>query len=1091
MISASSRPEPLVQPERDRAIDPTRSVLVQAPAGSGKTTLLADRFLSLLAKVDDPSQIVAIAFTIPAAAEMRNRIVSELAKEDPNPVAQAALRRSSALGWNLLDLPSQLRISTIDSFCREIALQQPLLSSFGGALNVASSPEVLYRQAARRTLESIDQADAPLREAISDLLSWRDNNWNDLEEQLVGMLSDRDRWMQAFLLESAPDWELLRSRLERPFAPIAYSDNEWRIVRASFTLLRYAAAQLKIVFAENAALDFTEVAQIAQAVLRDPDDSPSDAAISVADGIHHLLVDEFQDTSRRQHQLLASLVAAWPDRSNRTCFVVGDPMQSIYFFRNAEPELFLRVRKFGLEIPNAPPLQFDFVQLTANFRTAPPVVADLNGKFERVFAEEDGSGITFAPSEPHREKLSPINPSLSLHLDFVPHIAPFKAVSPAARISRSQAQQEQIEQIVSIVQSHMHRIPQVRDSLKAKNERYRVAVLARVRNSLIPIAQALRDAKIPFRAIELEGLADRPEILDVLALARALLNPQDRVAWLGVLRAPWCGLSLANLAIIAEMPDRSGPDRTARPIPDLLADRISLLSPEARPAAERVLRAIAAAPRLRAAQPSAALGTWLQQVWLMLAGDATVDRTARANVDLLFGRLDQLPNSDADLIGPALDAALKDLKALPDPNADPEFGVQLMTIHKSKGLEFEVVLVPDLQLEDRKTKPKMLSWLERGLPPDRSAESSGEVTEFLIAPIQSKGSGKGSAKEFVDQARRDRELQESRRILYVAATRARDELHFFARPEYKTEKNVSLALAEPANSLLATAWPAVEEEVRQRFDAWNEEQAAALSSASLSSDRQPGELTTLAAAAESNLLQMPSQPKPTRLRRLPPDFSPAGQSRLAVDRLLTVDSAPANAPLYARHEGGLASRALGTAVHALLQQLARLRAVSDWPSARAALQQFAPRIRAEIRSAGVDPAQAESLAAQAMRLALNASNDPTAAWILSPHPGAASEIRWTGIVDGSIHSVQIDRLFQAGAAPHSEGQAVWWIVDYKTAHAPAALPDAAPDLAALRSLYARQLEIYARVLRNLHGADAAVRAALYYPRIAALDWWEL
>jgi ATP-dependent exoDNAse (exonuclease V) beta subunit len=236
---------------------------------------------------------------------------------------------------------------------------------------------------------------------------------------------------------------------------------------------------------------------------------------------------------------------------------------------------------------------------------------------------------------------------------------------------------------------------------------------------------------------------------------------------------------------------------------------------------------------------------------------------------------------------------------------------------------------------------------------------------------------------------------------------------------------------------------------------------------------------------------MPSQPKPTRLRRLPPDFSPAGQSRLAVDRLLTVDSAPANAPLYARHEGGLASRALGTAVHALLQQLARLRAVSDWPSARAALQQFAPRIRAEIRSAGVDPAQAESLAAQAMRLALNASNDPTAAWILSPHPGAASEIRWTGIVDGSIHSVQIDRLFQAGAAPHSEGQDVWWIVDYKTAHAPAALPDAAPDLAALRSLYARQLEIYARVLRNLHGADAAVRAALYYPRIAALDWWEL
>jgi ATP-dependent exoDNAse (exonuclease V) beta subunit len=1091
MNSSPPRTKPQDQAERDRAIDPTRSILVQAPAGSGKTTLLTERFLRLLTTVDDPARIVAITFTNAAAAEMRNRILTELAKENPSDLAEAALRHSSALGWNLLDLPSQLRISTIDSFCREIALQQPLLSSFGGALNVAQPPDVLYRQAARRTLESIDLADPVLREAIASLLSWRDNNWNDLELQLVDMLSDRDRWMQSFLLGGDPDWEFLRAQLEQPFAPIRYTGDEWRIVRASFTLLRYAAAQLKVVFAENAALDFIEVAQIALSVLRHPHGSPSDTALSVADGIHHLLVDEFQDTSRRQHQLLASLVAAWPDHSGRTCFVVGDPMQSIYFFRNAEPELFLRVRDLGLEIPGAPPLQFDFVQLTANFRTAPPVVADLNGKFKRIFAEEDGSGIIFAPSGPHREKPSPINPSLSLHLDFVPHVAPFKTVSPTARVNRRQAEQNQIEQIVSIIQNHAHRILQVRDTLKEKNEKYRIAVLARVKKSLIPIAETLRKANISFRAIELEGLADRPEILDALALARALLNQQDRVAWLGVLRAPWCGLSLADLAIIAEVPDPAAPDRTTRPIPDLLAERIQLLSLDGRPAAARLLRSVAAAPTLRAAQPSAALGTWLQQIWLMLGGDATVDATERANVDLLFARLDQLPNADADLIGPAIDAALKDLNALPDPNADPDFGVQLMTIHKSKGLEFEVVLVPDLQLQDRKNKPKMLSWLERGIPPDSDSLNSDELTEFLIAPIQSKGSDKGSAKEIVESARRSREQQESRRILYVSATRARDQLHLFARPEYKTEKDGSLTLAEPQNSLLATAWPALEEEIRHQFNAWKQDQAAAFSSAALASDQQPGELTTLAAQADANILQMPSPPKPTRLGRLPPNFSPGSQSRLDVERLLTVDSALANAPLYARHEGGLASRALGTAVHALLQQLARLRTESDWPSARASLQTLAARILAEIRSAGVDPTQAESLAAQAMRLVLDASANPTAAWILSPHPGAASEIRWTGVLDGTIHSVQIDRLFQAGAIPQSEGESAWWIIDYKTAHAPAAQSVAAPDLAALRSFYARQLETYARVLRNLHGAQSTVRAGLYYPRMAALDWWEI
>ena len=236
---------------------------------------------------------------------------------------------------------------------------------------------------------------------------------------------------------------------------------------------------------------------------------------------------------------------------------------------------------------------------------------------------------------------------------------------------------------------------------------------------------------------------------------------------------------------------------------------------------------------------------------------------------------------------------------------------------------------------------------------------------------------------------------------------------------------------------------------------------------------------------------MPAPPKPTRLRRLPADFSSGGQSRLAVERLFTVDSAPAEEPLYARHEGGIASRALGIAVHALLQQLARLRAESDWPSTRAALQQFTSRIQSAIRAVGVDPAQANSLAAEAMRLAIDTSNDPTAAWILSPHPGAASEIRWTGFLDGTIHSVQIDRLFQAGPTPHSEGESVWWIIDYKTAHAPPVLTNDSPNLTALRSLYARQLEIYARVLRNLYGVDAAVRAGLYYPRIAAFDWWEL
>ena len=86
-----------------------------------------------------------------------------------------------------------------------------------------------------------------------------------------------------------------------------------------------------------------------------------------------------------------------------------------------------------------------------------------------------------------------------------------------------------------------------------------------------------------------------------------------------------------------------------------------------RPAAERVLQALAAAAALRAAQPTASLGTWLEQVWLRLGGAACVDATARANLDLLWSCLDNLPGGEQDLLGPGLDAALDKLTALPDP----------------------------------------------------------------------------------------------------------------------------------------------------------------------------------------------------------------------------------------------------------------------------------------------------------------------------------------------------------------------------------------------------------------------------------------
>jgi ATP-dependent exoDNAse (exonuclease V) beta subunit len=486
---------------------------------------------------------------------------------------------------------------------------------------------------------------------------------------------------------------------------------------------------------------------------------------------------------------------------------------------------------------------------------------------------------------------------------------------------------------------------------------------------------------------------------------------------------------------------------------------------------------------------------------------------------MLWGCLDELPEGEQDLLGPALDAALDKLTALPDPNATGECGVQLMTIHKSKGLEFEIVIVPDLQARSGRTERKLLSWLERGLRPPtgdanelEATEEALEVTEFLVAPIQAKGDDRGTAKAWVDRVRCERESQEIRRILYVAATRSREELHLFARPSYKAD-NGELTLFEPSDCLLATAWPAFESQVRDRFEAWRLTQKSARDEGIAEREL---EIETLAAAAESNLLvfarsEVPA--KPTILRRLPWDFadgfSPAsgrigGRSIDAASHSQSFSeldwgkknerrvSASSATSLYSRHQGGQISRSLGIAVHFLLQQLARLRAGLDLPEALSALEQFQPAGEAQIRSAGIATGQADTIAAEALRLTIGAAKSPIGQWILANHPDGASEVRWTGVLAGTLRTVQIDRLFRAGLVPGSEDHDGWWLIDFKTAQA-ALAPDSNPAaaLAQLRPLFAPQLEAYAQVFRNLHGAGAPLRVGLFYPRMLLFDWWEM
>ena len=151
--------------ERAAALDPTRSFIVQAPAGSGKTELLTRRVLTLLARVDEPEQVLAITFTRKAAAEMRHRVVEALARaasgEAPAneyeaeglALARAALERDAARGWRLLDDPGRLAMRTIDSLATALAHRLPVVSALGAAVATVDDPRPLHLEAAERFLD--------------------------------------------------------------------------------------------------------------------------------------------------------------------------------------------------------------------------------------------------------------------------------------------------------------------------------------------------------------------------------------------------------------------------------------------------------------------------------------------------------------------------------------------------------------------------------------------------------------------------------------------------------------------------------------------------------------------------------------------------------------------------------------------------------------------------------------------------------------------------------------------------------------------------------------------------------------------------
>jgi ATP-dependent helicase/nuclease subunit A len=1039
---------------RARALDSSTSFLVQAPAGSGKTELLIQRYMKLVATVDSPEAIIAITFTRKAAGEMRERVLDAFrnAEREPAPtaahervtfdIARNALEHQTGLGWRLSENLSRMRIETIDALCASITQRMPWLARFGAMPEITEKAEGLYREAARNTLRH-----AGNDEALDRILLHLDNDFNAAERLIVGMLEKRDQWLRHtsaasvradleaslrsvvtqrlrelragftaqlvqenyslpgnapedlsewialadLLLTAKGEWrkradkgfhqELLLGKLRsnpalsealhqaRRLPSPEFTDSQWEAMQSAVSVLKLAVAELQMGFREQGRVDFAELAIRASQALG-PKEAPTDLALALGHRVQHILVDEFQDTSYTQFELLEKLTAGWEPGDGRTLFLVGDPMQSIYRFREADVSLFLKARDEGLGS-----IRFEALALTSNFRSRPEIVEWVNKSFPQILPSTDD-----------------IESGAIAYLASVPGATPGGGVDIHAFLD-SQAEADKVVELV-------------RDENAGT-----IAILVRARSHLTAVVSTLKRNGIPFQAVEIDQLGERPVIEDLIALSFALLHPGDRVSWLAVLRAPWCGLSLADLHALA------GGDPNAA-VWDLLHTPPAELSNDGMTRVRRILPELERAHALRGREP---LRNWIEEVWMRLGGPACTDETGLKDAAAYFDLLEGVEQGSDLADFHWFRAQVGELFAQIDIRADGR--LQLMTIHRAKGLEFDTVILPGLGERSGSDSEGLLVWLEqRG--------------DLLLAPIKPAGTESDPIYKYLERMERQKVEHENGRLLYVAATRAREHLHLMGTLKPRSDGS----FAEPTSgSFLKLLWPVVS----QKFAHLRQQAEAAPPPIARAIRRLPVDWKTLSRVAP---LRLP----PRRVEIL----EPARVTYEWVGDLL-------------RHSG--------TVLHALLQKVTR-EGLAEW--SEAAVRERNDLYRNALTNLGVSPDDLREASQRVEKGLLQTLRDPRGRWILETHIEAECETRIAGLLDGKLVEVTIDRTFV-------DEQDVRWIIDYKTSEHQGGELEAFLDNEQNR--YREQLERYARLL--FQEAKRPIRLGLYFPLLGGWREW--
>ncbi len=852
----------------------------------------------------------------------------------------------------------------------------------------------------------------PLWQALTELVLKKDGDWRKTVTVAngfpAGKTKDEKKLAKARkqalleLIDLLSEQPGLLSRLQRLtlLPTVRYRDSQWQILDALTQVLPNLVAQLWLSFSEQAQVDYSQITSAALLALGD-EQQPTDLSMLLDYRISHILVDEFQDTASPQIQLLKKLTYGWQSGDGRTLFIVGDGMQSCYGFRDANVGLFLEARRHGIG-----EVTLSSADLCVNFRSQQQVVDWVNQVFNGAFPAEDDisrGAVSYSDSIAFNPPLT--GDAVQLHglVDF------------PDSLSKTQAE---ACKVVELVQTS-----------RADDPEGSIAILVRNRPHLKAILPALRQAGLSWQATDLDPLATRMWVVDLLSLARALANPADRIAWLALLRAPWCGLDNADLLALAGGEARETPvwcriQELANPVEsDPL--QASLLSDDGQ---QRLVRLYGVLNPAWQQRQRRSLRDSIELCWLKLGGAAGLDQAQQLDISKTLTLIEQHDRGGRLQDWPGFERALQRLYAQPASDADSR--LKIMTIHKSKGLEFDTVILAGLDRRPPAPDKQLLQWQLR-------LDSDGHE-QLLLAPLAPRDQDQEEIYSYLAKEAQERSRMETTRLLYVGATRAVNRLHLTAN--LKTDKNGELS-APNKDSLLAGIW----QQVGDRFILEHWQDTATASSAI---NGQP----TNRLSQLQRLVNGWQPPLPIDEQLLP-----------ALNRVNQNDDSNLPQPNWLQ-----APRLAGTLVHQIFKQLSE----TGLPNDGSDLDGYRTGWRIQLQQLGLPPVELGPALERVQRLVANALNDPQGRWLLDHnHHLSACELPLS-YHNGfkALHYV-IDRTFV-------DADDQRWIIDYKTATcAEGQSFDQFIEQESQR--YRQQLQNYANAFAALESRP--IRTALYFP----------